>query len=229
VAIGTVLTLFAMAGLTHMAVFRRLAGQPEFTLVIATLGLAAIIKGATSITWGGEARLMRSPIEDEPLSLAGGINTTTYGIIGIIVAILFLSLALSYFRFSTTGVRMQAAAENPILAALGRIRIDRMYILGWFMALSAATTAGILFSYQTALTYQGLETIGLRGVAPALVGGLTSIKGIVPGAFIVAAAEILGVHWFGGEASHVAAWVVVFIVLMIRPYGLFGSQRVERV
>lgn len=229
VVLGTLAVIAAIAAATQMVVFRRLAGQQEFVLVIATLGLAAVLKGGSSLIWGQQARLMRSPIHDKPLQLSGGIHTTTYGIIGLIAAIIVLALATAVFRFSGIGVRMRAAAENPVLAAQGRIRIDQVYIVGWFMALTAATIAGIIFAYETALSYPGLESLGLRGIAPALVGGLTSIKGVVPGAVIVALAETLGVHWFGGSASDVAAWLIIFLVLMIRPAGLFGERRVERV
>jgi branched-chain amino acid transport system permease protein len=229
VIVGMIVVLAGMATLTQFIVFRRLAGHPEFVLVIATLGLTAVIQGGSSIIWGAQARLMRSPIHDKPLSLRGDIHTTTYGLVGIAAAALVLGAMLLFFRFARTGVQMRAAAENPVLAAQGRIRIDQMYIMGWFMALGAATLAGILFAYETALSFPGLESLGLRGIAPALVAGLTSIKGIVPGAIIVALAETLGVHWFGGSASDVAAWMVIFVVLMIRPEGLFGERRVERV
>jgi branched-chain amino acid transport system permease protein len=229
VAIGTLAAIAVIATLTQLVVFRRLAGQPEFVLVIATLGLASVLEGGSSIIWGQQARLVRSPITDHPLHLIGGIFTTLYGIIGVIVAAVVLAAALLFFRYASTGVRMRAAAENPVLAAQGRLPIDRMYILGWFMALVAATLAGILFAYETALSYPGLASLGLRGMAPALVGGLTSVKGVVPGALIVALAETFGVHWFGGSASDLAAWLLIFVVLMIRPEGLFGERRVERV
>jgi branched-chain amino acid transport system permease protein len=229
VAVGTLAAIGVLAAITQLAVFHRLAGQPEFVLVIATLGIASILEGGSSLTWGQQARLVRSPIKDKPLHLSGGIFTTTYGIIGLITAGVVLTLALLFFRYANTGARMRAAAENPVLAAQGRLPIDRMYILGWFMALVAASLAGILFAYETALSYPGLASLGLRGIAPALVGGLTSVKGVVPGALIVALAETFGVHWFGGSASDVAAWLLIFVVLMIRPEGLFGERRVQRV
>ncbi len=229
VVVGTLAIIAAIAAVTQLVVFHRLAGQPQFALAIVTFGLAAIIEGGSSIIWGDSPRLMRAPIPDKPLALPGGIQTTTYSIIGLIAAIIVLALATLIFQFSEIGVRMRAAAENPVLAAQGRIRIDQVYILGWFMALAAGTIAGIIFAYETALSYPGLESLGLRGIAPALVGGLTSVKGIVPGAIIVALAETLGAYWFGASAPDVAAWLVVFFVLMVRPTGLFGERHVERV
>jgi branched-chain amino acid transport system permease protein len=229
VVVGTLAIIAVIAVVTQLVVFRRLAGQPEFVPAIATLGLAAILEGGSSLIWGDGPRLMRSPISDKPVNLVGGIHTTTYSVIGLIAAIIVLAIATMIFQFSEVGVRMRAAAENPVLAAQGQIRIDQVYILGWFMALTAATIAGIIFAYETALSYPGLESLGLQGIAPALVGGLTSIKGVVPGAVIVALGQTLGVYWFGGSAPDVAAWLIVLLVLMLRPTGLFGERRVERV
>jgi branched-chain amino acid transport system permease protein len=225
----TILALLAAAAVTHLGVFSRLAGHPEFVLVIAALGLESMIKGGVSLTWGPEARVMRQPVENKAVSLPEGIHTTTYGLIAIGLCVCVFIAAVAFFRFSRSGIQMRAAAENPVLAAIGGIRVDRVYVLGWFIAFVVAALAGILYSYLNVLSFSGPASLGLRGAAPALVGGLDSIIGVVPGALIVGAAETFGVYFFGGKMQDVAAWIVILVVLVVRPQGLFGSRHIERV
>ncbi|SEG49517.1 amino acid/amide ABC transporter membrane protein 1, HAAT family [Thermomonospora echinospora] len=229
VVLGTLATVVALGAVTHWLIFRKLAGQPEFALVVATLGLASALKGLSSLTWGTEARVMREPVEGRVVELLDGVSTTLYGIFGLVAALVVFAAAHAFFRYSTTGIRMRAAAENSVLASQGGIAVDWVYVLGWAIALTAAAIAGIMYAYQTTLSFHGVDALGLRGIAPALVGGLTSIKGVIPGALIIGLAETFGVKLFGGSAQDVAAWVVILVVLLIRPQGLFGEKQVERV
>jgi branched-chain amino acid transport system permease protein len=226
---GMLLSLLVLAVLTHGLVFRQLTGRSEFALVVATLGLASILQGVQDLIWGSEARIVRAPSSDFVVSWPGGVTSTIDRLAGIAVAALVLAGAVAFFRYARTGIQMRAATEDPVLASQGAIHVDAVYIWGWFLALVAATLAGILFSYQNALTFEGLNSLGLVGMAPALVGGLTSIKGVIPGALIVGLSETFAVHWFGGSIQDVAPWLVILVVLMLRPQGLFGERRVERV
>jgi branched-chain amino acid transport system permease protein len=226
------LTLVAVAAFavgTHALVFSKLVGRPEFVLVIAGLGLASVLKGTSSILWGSEGRIMREPFANKFIAGPEGIHTTTYGLVGLGLSSAVLLTLVAFFKLSRAGVQMRAAAENAVLAAVGGIRVHRMYILGWFIALSVAALAGVLFAYSSILSYSGPESLGLRGASPALVGGLDSFLGVVPGALIVSFAETFGAHWFGGSFQEVAPWIVILVVLLIRPRGLFGSRAIERV
>jgi branched-chain amino acid transport system permease protein len=229
VVLGTFASLAALGAVTHWVVFRKMSGQPEFALVVATLGLATALKGLLSLVWGTEPRVMREPIASKVVTIAGDASTTVYALVGLAAALLVFAAAYAFFRFSTTGIRMRAAAENPVLSAQGGIAVDWVYVLGWAMALTVAAIAGIVYAYQTALSFQGLDALGMRGLAPALVGGLTSVLGVIPGALIVGCAETFGVKLFGGQVQDVTAWVVILVVLLIRPEGLFGEKQVQRV
>lgn len=226
---GWLATTLAIAWITQMGLFRRLAGQPEFVLVVATLGLASLLKGLTSIVWGTESRLLREPFRDAVFFLPGKATITAYGIGTILVAVAVFTLSAVFFSRTKAGVEMRVTAENPILAAQSGIRVDRVYIVGWWLTICVGSLAGILYAYNTALSVGIGDALGLRGIAPALVGGLDSIRGVIPGALIVAFAEVLGVKLFGGAMQDVTAWVVILLVLLIRPNGLFGSAAVQRV
>jgi branched-chain amino acid transport system permease protein len=229
VVLGTLASIAVLGAVMHWVVFRKMAGQPEFAVVVATLGLATALKGLLSLVWGTEPRVMREPIASKVVTIAGDASTTVYGLVGLAAALLVFAAAYGFFRFSTTGIRMRAAAENPVLSVQGGIAVDWVYVLGWAMALTVATIAGVVYAYQTALSFQGVDALGLRGIAPALVGGLTSVLGVIPGALIVGYAETFGVKLFGGQVQDLAAWVVILVVLLIRPEGLFGEKQVQRV
>jgi len=222
-------TTLAIAWLTQYGLFRKLAGQPEFVLVVATIGLASLLRGLTSMTWGTGSRVMKEPFTDQLFQLPGGATITSNGIMTIIVAVIVFAAAGWFFSVTKSGTEMRVASENPILAAQSGIHIDRVYVIGWWMTITAASLAGILYAYNTALSPGIGDALGLRGIAPALVGGLDSVKGVFVGAVIVAAAEVLGVKLLGGGLQDVTAWIVILVVLLIRPNGLFGSARVERV
>ncbi|GAA0823861.1 branched-chain amino acid ABC transporter permease [Streptosporangium amethystogenes subsp. fukuiense] len=229
VVLGTLATVAALGAVTHWVVFRKLSGQPEFALVVATLGLASALKGVSSLIWGTEARVMREPVPSQVIAFGDDMSTTLYGLCGLGAAVLVFAAAHTFFKFSSVGIRMRAAAENPVLSAQGGIAVDWVYVLGWAMALTAAAVAGIMYAYQTALSFHGVEALGMRGLAPALIGGLTSIRGVIPGALIVGLAETFGTKFFGGPVQDVAAWIVILVVLLIRPQGLFGDKQVQRV
>lgn len=226
--LGMLASLVVISWVMHYVIFGRMVGQPIFTLVIATLALASIMRGIISLLWGTEARVMREPIANRVVELPLGISATNYALFGLLFTVVILIGSAAFFRWSTTGIQMRAAAENPVLAAQSRIPVDRVYVIGWFISLIIAALAGIFYSYLNVLSYEAVDSIGLRGIAPALVGGLTSVAGVVPGALIVAIGETFGVHFFGGSAQDVAGWLIVLIVLMVRPTGLFGERRIER-
>lgn len=226
---GWLVTALAIAWITQLGLFRRLAGQPEFVVVIATLGLASVLKGLISITWGTESRLIREPFRDTVFSIPGGATITSYGILTVVVTAAIFAVSAWFFARTKTGVEMRVTAEDPTLAAQSGLRVDRVYTIGWWIAISVASLAGILYAYNTALSPGIGDTLGLRGIAPALVGGLDSIKGVIPGALIVAFAEVIGVRLLGGEMQDVTAWIVILAVLLIKPNGLFGSSSVIRV
>jgi branched-chain amino acid transport system permease protein len=226
---GWIASGLVIAWITQMGLFRRLAGQPEFVLVVATLGLGSLLKGATSLTWGTESRIMREPVRDTIFQLPGDATITTYGIVTIAVTALVFIASAWFLTRTKAGVEMRVTAENAILAAQSGLRIDRIYIIGWWIAILVASLSGILYAYTNALSIGMGDALGLRGISPALVGGLDSIKGVIPGAIIVALAEVLGVKFFGGAMQDVTAWLVILVVLLVKPNGLFGSSAVTRV
>lgn len=229
VALPVALALAGLSGVvTHYAVMRPLAGQPAFAGVIVTFGMATVLSAIIVMTWGGERRVLPTSVDNRAYELPGGAIITLFGIVTIVVVLLVYLAVLGFLRWSRLGAQMRAAAENPGLASQLGVDINRIFGLSWALALAVATIGGVSFAFSNSLSIE-LGQLGLRGLAPALVGGFDSVKGALAGGFIVAIAENLAVLWLGGGASQAAAFAVLLVFLAVRPYGLFGTPEVRRV
>lgn len=226
--LGALLLIALTGALCYYLLLRPVAGQPVFAQIILTLGLATVLWNATTITWGTETRMLAPPFPERVWALPGGAFLSSTGLAVLAAALAGLAALLLFLRFSRLGIQMRAAAEKPLLAGQSGIPINRIFALGWALAAAAGTLGGIGFAHLNVLGYPLLD-LGLRGMAPALVGGLDSVRGVLPGAVIVALAETLAVAFLGGDAQDAAAFTVLLVMLAMRPHGLFGTPEVRRV
>jgi branched-chain amino acid transport system permease protein len=135
---------------------------------------------------------------------------------------------MAFMRLSKRGVQMRATAENPVLASQRGINVDMIFVIAFAVAVAAATLAGISFSYSNVLA-PSIAALGLRGLAPALVGGMDSIGGALIGSVVVAFIETAAVTQWGGDIKDMAAFLVLLVALAVRPHGLFGTPEIRRV
>lgn len=217
----------ALSAITYLGLLKPVIGQPLFAQVVVTLGLSIVITSLVSMIWGPGTQIVPAPFFDSTYHLFGvTIGLTEICIAGVaIVGAIVLIVLMERTRL---GLHMRAGAEMPLLASQGGINVAVLAALSWGIAGALITLGGIAYSQESLLSNQ-VANIGLLGIAPALLGGLESIKGAVLGAAIVAVAQNLGVLWFGGNASDVSVYVVILLVLLIRPTGLMGAREVRRV
>ena len=213
----------------YYALLRRLAGQGEFTVVILTLGLAAVVTSLTTPIWGNQDRVLPAPFKNTLYHLPLGATVTTYDIVVIVAAIVLVGVASLLIDHLPYGLAMRAAAENPVLASQTGIRVGRVLALGWALSLIAATLSGIAYSYVNVLSPDISEQLGLLGLAPAFIGGLDSIPGVLLGGLIVALCQSFAGAYISATSQEAVAWVLMLLFLLLRPQGLLGSQRIERV
>lgn len=213
----------------YYALLRRLAGQGEFTVVILTLGLAAVVTSLTTPIWGNQDRVLPAPFKNTLYHLPLGATVTTYDIVVIVAAIVLVGVASLLIDHLPYGLAMRAAAENPVLASQTGIRVGRVLALGWALSLVAATLSGIAYSYVNVLSPDISEQLGLLGLAPAFIGGLDSIPGVLLGGLIVALCQSFAGAYISATSQEAVAWVLMLLFLLLRPQGLLGSQRIERV
>jgi branched-chain amino acid transport system permease protein len=212
-------------------VLRQLIGEPIISVIMVTIGLAFMLQGITHIIWSPEYRSFPEIFPPEPLDLSFAIVPSgllwgfVFAIIGTIVFILI-------FKFTRTGVAMRATANDQQAALSMGISVRWIFALSWSFGAIAAVIGGIVIGNISGISiYMG--DIGLKVLAVIILGGLDSIGGAIIGGFIIGILENLtGLYidpLVGGGAKAVAPFFILVIILMIRPYGLFGKKIIERV
>jgi len=210
--------------LVYVVLMRRMAGEAVLAAVLTTIALGILLRGAVILVWSAQ--------EQYPLRLLGWSNPTIAIGNGRISAVALALIAMtavaygglwSFLRFSRWGIRMRAAGQNPLLAAQRGIGLHGMYALAWGLATFTAGIAGMLISLDQSLN-QTMVTIGLKAFPAALVGGLDSLAGALIGSIVVAAAEVLLIHYVDPLLSDVVPFFVLLAMLIVRPWGLFGTK-----
>jgi len=221
---------------------RPLIGQPLFAMVLMTLAVAEVLHGVTQLTWGsveiplgvftGVRELgIPSPIRiDASETLGGMIIVRTELLIAFILAIGAFTLFVLFFRYTSVGLSMRATAENQKLAQSVGLRVRTILAVAWAIAALLAATAGVLQGGATTLS-QNMPLLALRAFPAVLLGGLESVGGALVGGLVIGLVqEWAGLLFPGTQAgTELAPYVILMVVLIIRPDGLFGQKRIERV
>lgn len=219
----------AIGALIYGVAVRPLAGQPPLSTIMLTLGLAILLTSVMSLVFGTEFRSLSIGLSGSTSwQLPGGARLSPLGLGTIVAGVVVAGSVLGYLRWTRSGIQMRAAAEIPLLATQSGVRIHRVIASVWALCAVSAGVAGILFA-SSSLLNQEVIGIGLRGIAPAIVGGLDSVKGAIYGALLVALVETVGVFYLGGQARDAIVYGIILVVLMIRPFGLFGTPDVKRI
>lgn len=212
-------------------VLRPLIGEPIIAVIMVTIGLGSILKGLTHMIWSPEFRSFPQIFPPQPLDL--GFAIVPSGLLwGFIFALLFTGIFAFVFRYTRTGLAMRATAANQQAALSMGISVKGVFALSWSFAAITAAVGGIIIGNISGISIH-LGHIGLKVLAVIILGGLDSIFGAILGGFIIGILENLaGVYLdslVGGGTKEVVPFVVLVIILMIRPYGMFGRPFIERV
>src|SRR6267154_5219422 len=231
---AVVVTLLAMIGFGFglaRVVLRPLLGRPVVAVIMATIGVAAMLRGLGPITLGIETRALPLPIGDEPIVL-GPASLPPIQILGAVVAIVFFIAFSWFFKKSRMGVAMRAVADNQQVAQAMGINVERYFALAWAMAGIVSALGGIVWGSMLGVDVQ-LALVGLKVFPVVILGGLDSIGGALVGGLIIGIVESLAAGYLdpyvGGGTKDFAPYVLMILVLMIRPYGIFGRRQIERV
>jgi len=226
--------LLAMIGFgfgLERVVLRPLLGRPVVAVIMATIGVAAVLRGLGPITLGIETRALPLPIGDEPIVL-GPASLPPIQIAGAVVAIVFFIAFTWFFKKSRMGVAMRAVADNQQVAMAMGINVERYFAIAWAMAGVVSALGGIVWGSMLGVDVQ-LALVGLKVFPVVILGGLDSIGGALVGGLIIGIVESLAAGYLdpyvGGGTKDFAPYVLMILVLMIRPYGIFGRRQIERV
>jgi branched-chain amino acid transport system permease protein len=202
-------------------VLRRVLGQPQFAVVMLTIGLGAIFRSAASIIWGSEIYTLPTPWSAHTTRI-GGV-TVSHEYISIIAGTVILCATLyAFFTYTKIGVAMQAASQNQLAAYYMGIPVKRMFSLIWAISAGVAAIAGVLLA-PVSLVDINLGFIGLKAFAAAVLGGFGSIPGALVGGLTIGVIELFSGAYLPQGFKDVAAYVVLLIVLAVRPQGMFGA------
>jgi branched-chain amino acid transport system permease protein len=212
-------------------VLRRLLGQPLIALIMVTLGLGAVVRGAIPFLLRDVPGGPRLPLPADPL-LLGGVIVPLDKLLAAGVAALVVAAVTAYFRWSRTGLALRAIADDQQVALAMGIDVHRHFAITWSLVGVLAVLGGVLWT-AVAGGGLGLALIGLRVFPIVILGGLDSIAGTIVAALLLGVLEGLAASYLdphvGGGFSTIASYLVLVAVLFVRPYGLFGRPDVARV
>jgi branched-chain amino acid transport system permease protein len=216
------------AGLCYALVIRRLISQPPYIAVVTTIGFSIIIAGAIDIWQGADLKNLPTSYATATIKLPGNARLPVLGLITIILAVALVVLLVLFMRYTSLGIQMRAAAEDPGLSARTGIRVSRIMLISWAVAGIVTALGGISYGYTNVISPQASQ-LGLRGIVPALVGGFESVGGTIAGSLITAVVEVTAVKYLGGAAGNGAVFAVLLVFVLLRPRGLFGTSSSRRV
>ena len=232
--LAVIVVVIGMIGFSfglERVVLRPLLGRPIVAVIMATIGLAAILRGLGPFIFGVETRSIALPVGDTPLYL-GPLILQPVQLAGAAVSLAFLGGFTWFFLKSRMGVAMRAVADNQQVASAMGINVERYFALAWAMAGIVAALGGIVWGSMLGVDVH-VALVGLKVFPVVILGGLDSIPGAVVGGLIVGIVENLAAGYLdpyvGGGTKDFAPYVLMIIALMVRPYGIFGKRKIERV
>jgi branched-chain amino acid transport system permease protein len=212
-------------------VLRPLIGRPVVAVIMATIGLAAVLRGLGPLAWGAQTRALPLPISDEPLML-GPMLISPIQLVGAVVSLLFLAGFGWFFLKSRKGIAMRAVADDQQVAMALGINVERYFGIAWAMAGVVSALGGIVWGNLLGVDVH-LALVGLKVFPVVILGGLDSIPGAIIGGLIVGIVENVAAGYLdplvGGGTKDFAPYVLMIIALMFRPYGIFGKPNIERI
>ena len=231
-----ILVTVAIALLFERFILRRMLGRPTFSILMVTIGLDIVLRTGVSIRWGSNPIPPGSPFQATSGFTYAGVHFGAIDIWTILVT-LVLCVALYYFFQATKyGLAMRAAALDQEAALAMGINIRTVNALAWAIAASVATIGGFFLAAKSVALDPTLGSVALLAFPAIILGGIDSVSGAVVGGIIIGLAEVLTAGYesyvtrFVGAGIHqITPYLIMILVLLIRPYGLFGTRKVERI
>ncbi len=208
----------------YFFLMRFMTGESVFAAVLVTISLGILLRGIVTLIWTSQSwhPLQFMEVENASHKLFGGAVISTFGAAAVAGTVLTYVALFLCLKFTRWGLRMRAVGENPLLASQRGINIHTYYACSWAIAVLTAGLAGMIMACDSGLE-PTMFVLAFTAFPVVLVGGLDSLVGVIPGALLVAAAQITAIN-ISPQASEVAPFVVLLGMLLIRPWGLFGTK-----
>ncbi len=215
--------------LLERALIRPILGQPAFSIVMLTIGVGYMVRGLITMVpgLGTDTHVLAVPYKDQLWQIGGLILPLEQLMVMGFTALLCLGL-YGLFRYTRLGIAMQAASQNQLAAYYMGIPVQRLNGLVWALAAMVAAIAGLLLAPIT-FVHANMGFIGLKALPAAVVGGFTSLPGAIVGGMVIGVVESLSGFYLPEGFKDIAAYVVVLLMLMLKPNGLFGERSAKKV
>ena len=225
-------TAIIMGLLIERLILRPLLGEPVLAVIMATIALATVLGGLATLLWGAEYKAYHGLLPTITLKV-GAISIPSESLIGLIVSIICVAILMLLFRYTKIGLAMRATAEDLQVVQSVGIKVTTVYAVSWIIACVVGVIGGILLGGVSGANME-LANIGLKAFAVVLLGGVNSVGGAIVAGVILGMLENVAAGYLdpllpGGGLAQVLPFFVMIIVLIFRPYGLFGLVRIERV
>ena len=210
-------------------VIRPILGQPQFTIVMLTIGIGYILRGLITMipAIGTETHVLPVPFKDQVLQ-AGGLLFSVEQLVIIGATALLCAVLFAVFRYTTVGIAMQASSQNQLAAYYMGIPVQKLNGLVWALAAAVAAVAGLLLAPIT-FVHVNMGFIGLKAFPAAVVGGFGSLPGAIVGGLLIGIVESLSGFYLPTGFKDVAPYIVVLLMLWFKPNGLFGEKLRKKV
>ncbi|MBV5293102.1 MAG: branched-chain amino acid ABC transporter permease [Curvibacter lanceolatus] len=229
-AVPATLVAMGLFGIVlERAVVRPILGQPAFSVVMLTIGIGYVLRGVVTMipNIGTDTHTLPVPYKDLGLSLGGLVLNAEQAVVIAATAVLCGGL-FAMFRYSKLGIAMQAASQNQLAAYYMGIPVKRLNGLVWGLAAAVASVAGLLLAPIT-FVHANMGFIGLKAFPAAVVGGFGSLPGAIVGGLVIGIVESLSGFYLPEGFKDIAAYIVVLLMLMVKPNGLFGDKLRKKV
>lgn len=236
VAVPLAALLTALFGVfVQTVLLRSMVGESLFSVVMVTLGLAIVMRSGLAAGFGFESKSIGDPFGAKLLDV-GGVRITQVSLATVVTTVVLVAVLTWFFRASRYGIAMRATAQDHEAASTMGVNVRGIYALAWALAAVLATVAGVfLAGFPRALDHN-MAAAALLALPAAILGGFDSIVGAITGGVIVGIVQVMvagyqpqWAPWLGSNFHQVAPYIVLIVVLVVRPYGLFGTKEITRV
>lgn len=225
--LGTVGVMAVVGIVLERLLLRPMIGEPHFAVLMLTIGLGFVLRAAAGAIWGNEPRSLETPWTGGVIRM--GESVIGYENLAIILGTAALCLVMwLFFRFTRVGIAMQAASQNQLAAFYVGIPVKRMYSLVWALSAMIAALAGILTA-PVSLVDPLIGFVGIKAFAAAIVGGFGSMPGAIIGGLLVGIVEQFAGLYLPPGFGDTSAYVLLLIMLLVRPQGLFATMQKKKV
>lgn len=225
------MTLFGI--LVQMVVLRPLIGEPIISVIMVTIGLSIFMQALMNWVFGNDAKTFPAVFGDRGVISIGGLNVETAYLMSLVLSVVIMAAFFWFFRYTRHGLAMRATAFNQQVAASLGISVKQTFAMAWAISALVSGVAGVVMGLVSGVS-NSLAFVGIKVFPAVIVGGLDSVVGAVVGGIIIGLLEnfaefVDGQYLHVGNLYTVAPFYVLIIILMIKPYGLFGTKDIERI